>query len=408
MAPGLLVEGPPGTGKSQTIVNIVADAMGRGETVLIVCQKYSALKVVHKRLEAEGLGNRSFLLVDTTRDRQGIINAIQDQLSRVRTIPAGRVASLRHKRIEHAARIEAIEAQLDRYHSALHALDSVSGASYRMLISELVGVESDGHFIIATTLRQLFAKSGRSYLSAIEETCAPLARLWLSSAYEKSPLHVLRQFAVDDAVEADLRGTLAELSAAEVHRSAILAGDDVVLEIDDPAPYQAWLQASQPIFETMTQTTRQGVVLWLDLFQSRISDGGGKSVGHSLIEWLAQIKAALLTLNARAHDDSIFDAIAALTPEELRSHRVTARGATAPAPFGVSSAPRALVAAASHSRLFDFGRRGQPFKNREASRRPRFGGYGASAAPALCRRKEVAEAQCRRGAAFDRCALSRS
>jgi len=37
VAPGLLVEGPPGTGKSQTIVNIVADAMGRGETVLIVC-----------------------------------------------------------------------------------------------------------------------------------------------------------------------------------------------------------------------------------------------------------------------------------------------------------------------------------------------------------------------------------
>ena len=331
VAPGLLVEGPPGTGKSQTIVNTVADAMGRGETVLIVCQKYSALKVVHKRLEAEGLGNRSFLLVDTTRDRQGIINAIQDQLSRVRTIPAGRVASLRHKRIEHAARIEAIEAQLDRYHSALHALDSVSGASYRMLISELVGVESDGHFIIATTLRQLFAKSGRSYLSAIEEACAPLARLWLSSAYEKSPLHVLRQFAVDDAVEADLRGTLAELSAAEVHRSAILAGDDVVLEIDDPAPYQAWIQASQPIFETMTQTTRQGVVLWLDLFQSRISDGGGKSTGHSLIEWLAQIKATLLTLNARAHNDSTFDAIAALTPEELRSHRATARGATAPA-----------------------------------------------------------------------------
>src|SRR3981081_3263080 len=200
-----------------------------------------------------------------------------------------------------------------------------------MLIRELVGVESDRHFIIATALRQLFAKFGRSYLSAIEETCAPLARLWLSSAYEKSPLHVLREFAVDDAVEADLRATLTELSAAEVHRSAIVAGDDVVLEIDDPAPYQAWLQASQPIFETMTQTTRQGVVLWLDLFQSRIGDGDGKSVGHSLIERLAHIKATLLTLTASAHDDSTFDAIAALTPEELRSHRLTARGATAPA-----------------------------------------------------------------------------
>ena len=38
-APGLVVEGPPGTGKSQTIVNVVSDAIGRGETVLVVCQK---------------------------------------------------------------------------------------------------------------------------------------------------------------------------------------------------------------------------------------------------------------------------------------------------------------------------------------------------------------------------------
>jgi serine/threonine protein kinase len=331
VAPGLLIEGPPGTGKSQTIVNIVADAMGRGETVLIVCQKYSALKVVHKRLEAEGLGNRSFLLVDTTRDRQGVINALQDQLSKVQSVPAGRVASLRHKRIEHATRIEAIEAQLDRHHSALHTLDSVSGASYRMIISELVGVESDGNFVVATALRRLFAESGRSYLSAIEEICAPLSRLWLSSAYERNPLHVLRPFAVDDAIESDLSAALTEFSAAEAHRCAIFAKGDVLLEIDDPAPYQKWLQASQPIFETMTQTTRQGVVLWLDLFRPHTGDG--KSTGHRLIGRLEQIKATLLTMNVSAHDDDTFDAIAALTPEELLSHRLDARGAVAPASF---------------------------------------------------------------------------
>jgi primosomal replication protein N'' len=333
VAPGLLVEGPPGTGKSQTIVNIIADAMGRGETVLIVCQKYSALKVVHKRLEAVGLDNRSFLLVDTTRDRQGVINALQDQLSKIQNIPAGRVASLRHKRIEHAARIEAIEAQLDRHHSALHALDSVSGASYRMLISELVGVESDGHFVVATALRQFFAKSGRSLRSAIEETCAPLARLWLSSAYERNPLHILRPFAVDDAIESDLSAALAEFSTAEVRRCAILAKGDTVFEIDDPAPYREWLQASRPIFETMTQITRQGVMIWLDLFQPRATGDDSGSIGHGLIERLDQIKTALLALNANAHDDGTFDAIAALAPAELLSHRLDARGATGTASF---------------------------------------------------------------------------
>ncbi|GAB1440939.1 hypothetical protein MASR2M36_37240 [Providencia sp.] len=36
---GLLIEGPPGTGKSQTIVSLIADAIGRQQTVLVVCQK---------------------------------------------------------------------------------------------------------------------------------------------------------------------------------------------------------------------------------------------------------------------------------------------------------------------------------------------------------------------------------
>lgn len=35
---GLLIEGPPGTGKSQTIVSLIADAIGRQQTVLVVCQ----------------------------------------------------------------------------------------------------------------------------------------------------------------------------------------------------------------------------------------------------------------------------------------------------------------------------------------------------------------------------------
>jgi primosomal replication protein N'' len=54
-APGLLLEGPPGTGKSQTIVNIIADAIGRKKSVLVICQKHAAIDVVRKRLEREGL-----------------------------------------------------------------------------------------------------------------------------------------------------------------------------------------------------------------------------------------------------------------------------------------------------------------------------------------------------------------
>ena len=49
--------GPPGTGKSQTIANIIADTLSQGRTVLFVAQKRAALEVVQRRLRDIGLGD---------------------------------------------------------------------------------------------------------------------------------------------------------------------------------------------------------------------------------------------------------------------------------------------------------------------------------------------------------------
>lgn len=53
---GLVIEGPPGTGKSQTITNLIAAALGNGMSVLFIAEKMAALEVVYKRLEENGLG----------------------------------------------------------------------------------------------------------------------------------------------------------------------------------------------------------------------------------------------------------------------------------------------------------------------------------------------------------------
>lgn len=53
----LAVEGPPGTGKSQTITNIIAALLGKGKKVLFVSEKMAALDVVKKRLDRVGLGD---------------------------------------------------------------------------------------------------------------------------------------------------------------------------------------------------------------------------------------------------------------------------------------------------------------------------------------------------------------
>lgn len=59
-----VLEGPPGTGKSQTITNLLARSLAAGKRVLFVAEKRAALDVVKKRLESVGLGEFSLDLHD--------------------------------------------------------------------------------------------------------------------------------------------------------------------------------------------------------------------------------------------------------------------------------------------------------------------------------------------------------
>jgi hypothetical protein len=50
-----VLDGPPGTGKSQTIANMIAHNLALGRRVLFVAEKRAALDVVHRRLTDKGL-----------------------------------------------------------------------------------------------------------------------------------------------------------------------------------------------------------------------------------------------------------------------------------------------------------------------------------------------------------------
>jgi very-short-patch-repair endonuclease len=53
----LVLDGPPGTGKSQTIANVIAEFLAANKTVLFVSEKAAALEVVQRRLQSRGLGD---------------------------------------------------------------------------------------------------------------------------------------------------------------------------------------------------------------------------------------------------------------------------------------------------------------------------------------------------------------
>ncbi len=74
------IEGPPGTGKSQTIVNMIAGALGEGKRVLFVAEKLAALNVVKSRLEAVGLGEFLLPLQAEKSTREQVIESIRERL----------------------------------------------------------------------------------------------------------------------------------------------------------------------------------------------------------------------------------------------------------------------------------------------------------------------------------------
>lgn len=65
-----VIVGPPGTGKSQTIANMIANCLAVGKTVLFVAEKTAALDVVYRRLREHGLGDRCIELHSNKADRR--------------------------------------------------------------------------------------------------------------------------------------------------------------------------------------------------------------------------------------------------------------------------------------------------------------------------------------------------
>ncbi len=77
-----VLHGPPGTGKSQTITNIIANAVAHGKRVLFVAEKQAALQVVKKRLGEIGIGEFCLELHSgKTSDKTEVLRNIENTLA---------------------------------------------------------------------------------------------------------------------------------------------------------------------------------------------------------------------------------------------------------------------------------------------------------------------------------------
>ncbi len=76
-----VLHGPPGTGKSQTITNIIANALEDGKRVLFVAEKKAALDVVKKRLDSVGAGDFCLELHAGKADKADALKKLGDTLA---------------------------------------------------------------------------------------------------------------------------------------------------------------------------------------------------------------------------------------------------------------------------------------------------------------------------------------
>ncbi|MFQ5788103.1 MAG: AAA domain-containing protein, partial [Thermodesulfobacteriota bacterium] len=128
--PGIIIHGPPGTGKSETITNIVADSLARGERVLVVCQKRAAIDVVYERIKKAGLESLCIIVHDSNSDRKRVIESLKGHIEGD-LVSSQKSLNISDKRQILSIEIVEIEKILDDYSKALYAQEDSLKISYR-------------------------------------------------------------------------------------------------------------------------------------------------------------------------------------------------------------------------------------------------------------------------------------
>ncbi|MFL5739907.1 MAG: AAA domain-containing protein [Flavisolibacter sp.] len=123
----VLIQGPPGTGKSQTLTAVLLNALENRKKVLVVCEKQTALDVLHKALKGNGLDYHCTLIKDIAKDRKNVVESVRS-----------RVDNVAYRRYSYSYSKEALDHQIKK---AKHLITSIN-TKHRKLGEKLLGEKS--------------------------------------------------------------------------------------------------------------------------------------------------------------------------------------------------------------------------------------------------------------------------
>ena len=122
-----VIEGPPGTGKSQTITNIIAAGLQAGKTVLFVSEKLAALEVVKSRLEQAGLEQFVLELHSNKTNKKRVLEALEMRI-KLSTPKAGELPQL----------LEQLAEKRDELRTYVHLLNSTEGNQLDLTLHQVM------------------------------------------------------------------------------------------------------------------------------------------------------------------------------------------------------------------------------------------------------------------------------
>ncbi|MDG1050032.1 MAG: DUF4011 domain-containing protein [Planctomycetota bacterium] len=230
----MVLEGPPGTGKSQTITNLIAHVIARGQRVLFVSEKMAALDVVHRRLRGLGLGPACLELHSNKANKKGVLEQFKESLEE------GRVRGARRRRWEEVTdEVDAARGRLNGHVDSLHRERS-SGESIHGVIAGPASAARRGAATLELDLDDPTAVSSEqlgAWRRALDEL-DPVAEEQLVSP--EHPLLLVGRRAYSPIIEDETRAALMAFDGAA---SEFLAAADQVmglLGLTSPTSREGW------------------------------------------------------------------------------------------------------------------------------------------------------------------------
>ncbi len=167
-----VMDGPPGTGKSQTIANMIGALMHAGKSVLFVSEKIAALDVVKNRLEDAGLGSFLLELHSHKANRREVAIELLKTLDHVAQPPNGMSAISR-------AAVQERRKKLNGYALAMNEVRMPLNRSLHDVLGELAYLV---HVPAAPLPERPPLDLSQEEAARLEETLAKLERNWRPAA----------------------------------------------------------------------------------------------------------------------------------------------------------------------------------------------------------------------------------